>query len=154
ACEAGWPELRRAQRRDRYDRNALPKSSAICPVTVAFVVRLTAANCATATSAKRDRSAAGVEAHLLVGPDLRRPRCCAICCSRCAKNCLRRSPDTPSLGGVKGDPTIAELARRLAYTLVGPAAALCARFHIPVDELEQLARLAYYAELRKGGATQ
>lgn len=56
--------------------------------------------------------------------------------------------------GVSDETTVPEVARRLVYTLLGPAAKLCVRFRVPVGELEQLARLAYYSELRGQGLTQ
>lgn len=51
--------------------------------------------------------------------------------------------------------TLAELQRRLVYTLLQPAVAMCRRFSMSLDVLEQLARLAYFEELRgDGGLTQ
>ena len=55
---------------------------------------------------------------------------------------------------VNAQTTIVELQRRLIFTLLWPVAALCKRFQIPLDELQKLARLAYYEELRRGDATQ
>lgn len=53
------------------------------------------------------------------------------------------------------DTTVPELERQLLYALLRPAAALCRRFRVPLDSLEQLCRLAYYEALREGeGATQ
>ena len=50
--------------------------------------------------------------------------------------------------------SVPELQRRLVFALLRPAVRVCRRFRIPLDVIEQLARLAYYEELRAGGATQ
>ena len=47
--------------------------------------------------------------------------------------------------------TVPELQRRLVYTFLKPVARLCARFRMPTHTLEELARLAYYEELRTAG---
>ena len=53
------------------------------------------------------------------------------------------------------EPTTPELQRRIVYALLQPVAAWCGRFRLPLSTLEQLARLAYYEDLRRrGGATQ
>jgi len=46
--------------------------------------------------------------------------------------------------------TIPELQRRLIFTLLWPVVSMCRRFRVPLDVLEQLTRLAYYEELRRG----
>lgn len=47
--------------------------------------------------------------------------------------------------------TVPELQRRLIFSLLWPAVAICRRFRVPLDVLEGLCRLAYYEELRRGG---
>ena len=47
--------------------------------------------------------------------------------------------------------SIPELQRRLIFSLLWPAVAVCRRFQVPLDVLERLCRLAYYEELRRGG---
>jgi hypothetical protein len=42
----------------------------------------------------------------------------------------------------------------LVYTLLQPAIAICRRFAMPLDVIEQLCRLAYYDALRQEGMTQ
>jgi predicted transcriptional regulator len=49
---------------------------------------------------------------------------------------------------------VSELKRRLVYAMLQPAMALCRRFRFPLDVVDQLSRLAYYEEVRRGGATQ
>lgn len=49
--------------------------------------------------------------------------------------------------------TVPELQRRLLYALLQPAMALARRFDVPLDVVEQLARLAYFDALRSAGAT-
>ena len=54
-----------------------------------------------------------------------------------------------------GTAPIPELQRRVIYALLQPVVALCRRFHVPLDVIEGLTRLAYYEELRRrGNATQ
>ena len=50
--------------------------------------------------------------------------------------------------------SLSELQRRLAYSLFKPAAEICRRLSVPLDTVEQLCRLAYFEELRRGGTTQ
>ena len=57
--------------------------------------------------------------------------------------------------GMSGVPSVTELERRVLFALVGPAAAWCRKMRVPLNELEQLSKLAYYEELRhRGNATQ
>jgi len=49
---------------------------------------------------------------------------------------------------------VSELKRRLVYAMLQPAMALCRRFRFSLDVVDQLSRLAYYEEVRRGGATQ
>jgi DNA-binding XRE family transcriptional regulator len=51
--------------------------------------------------------------------------------------------------------TLPELKRRLLYRLFQPAVGLARQLHVPLDEIEQLCRLAYFEELRRTeGLTQ
>ena len=45
-----------------------------------------------------------------------------------------------------------ELQRRLVFSLLRPVARLSALFDLPLKSLEELARLAYLEQLRRGGA--
>ena len=45
--------------------------------------------------------------------------------------------------------TLPELQRRLIFSALRPAARLASRFHLPWKTLEELARLAYFEELRR-----
>lgn len=46
--------------------------------------------------------------------------------------------------------TIPEHQRRLIYSLLRPVARLCRRFQLPLKALEELCRLAYYEEMKRG----
>lgn len=48
--------------------------------------------------------------------------------------------------------SVLELQRRLVYSLLRPAARLSRLFRLPLKTLEELIRLAYFEELRRGGA--
>lgn len=50
-------------------------------------------------------------------------------------------------------PTVLELQRRLVFSLLRPAARLSRLFRLPLGTLEDLCRLAYFEEVRRGGAT-
>ena len=49
--------------------------------------------------------------------------------------------------------TVLELQRRLVFSLLRPVARLSRLFRLPLSTLEDLCRLAYFEELRRGGAT-
>jgi transcriptional regulator with XRE-family HTH domain len=54
-----------------------------------------------------------------------------------------------------GPAPVLELQRRLLFSLLRPAARFCRTFRIPAAVFEDLARLAYYEELRRrGGLSQ
>jgi hypothetical protein len=50
-------------------------------------------------------------------------------------------------------PSVLELQRRLVFSLLRPVARLSRLFRLPLGTLEDLCRLAYFEELRRGGAT-
>lgn len=51
-------------------------------------------------------------------------------------------------------PSTSELQRRLVFSLLRPVARLARRFALPLKTIEELARLAYYAEARRDQTPQ